>query len=105
MPRRRRVALPCYPHHIVQRGHNRRTVFARDEDYQSYLETLCEFREAFRLKVYSYCLMTNHVHLIIDPGTDPANLGRLMKRLAGRPEDLIDAAALEELDRLHREHS
>ena len=34
--------------------------------------------------VYAYCLMTNHVHLIIDPGDDEANLAQLMKRVAGR---------------------
>lgn len=38
----------------------------------------------FHAKFYGYCLMTNHVHLIIDPGDDPANIGNLMKRLAGR---------------------
>ena len=35
-------------------------------------------------KLYSYCLMTNHVHLIVDPGNEADNLGRLMKRLAGK---------------------
>jgi putative transposase len=45
---------------------------------------LREFRDELELKVYGYCLMTNHVHLIIDPGSDENNLGLLMKRLAGR---------------------
>jgi putative transposase len=84
MPRRSRIAVANYPHHIVQRGHNRRVVFLTDKDRLSYLETLQEFRLELELKVYGYCLMTNHVHLIVDPGADAANLGRLMKRLAGR---------------------
>ena len=84
MPRRSRIAVPHYPHHIVQRGHNRRAVFVTDQDRLSYLETLQEFRLALELKVYSYCLMTNHVHLIVDPGADAANLGLLVKRLTGR---------------------
>jgi len=84
MPRRRRIAVANYPHHIVQRGHNRRPVFVTDRDRHSYLDTLQEFRMELALKVYGYCLMTNHVHLIIDPGGDAANLGLLMKRLAGR---------------------
>lgn len=84
MPRIARIALPNYPHHLVQRGHNRRDVFFSDADRTAYLETLVEFREELALKVYGYCLMTNHVHLIVDPGDDGANLGRLMKRLAGR---------------------
>jgi len=84
MARTARMALARCPHHIVQRGHNRRVVFVTDGDRQSYLETLAEFRIELGLKVYAYCLMTNHVHLIVDPGEDAGNLSLLMKRLAGR---------------------
>jgi len=84
MPRGARVAVAQCPHHIVQRGHNRRVVFVTDEDRVSYLETLAEFREQLGLKVYAYCLMTNHVHMIVDSGGDATNVGALMKRLAGR---------------------
>lgn len=84
MPRTSRVALPGFPHHLYQRGHNRREVFRSDRDFLSYLETLAEFRAELGLKVYGYCLMTNHIHVIVDPGQDVRNLGRLMKRLAGR---------------------
>jgi putative transposase len=61
MPRRGRIVVPCYPHHIVQRGHDRKTVFLTDEDRLAYLATLREFRQEFDLQVYGYCLMTNHV--------------------------------------------
>ncbi|MEQ1581452.1 MAG: transposase [Steroidobacteraceae bacterium] len=84
MPRRSRIAISHLPHHVVQRGHNRRPVFITDKDRLTYLATLEEFRKVLGLRVYAYCLMTNHVHLIIDPGDDSANLGLLMKRLAGR---------------------
>jgi putative transposase len=84
MPRKRQIALAHYPHHIVQRGHNRKNVFRTDKDRLVYLQTLQEFRQKLGLKVYGYCLMSNHVHLIIDPGADAENLGLLMKRLAGR---------------------
>jgi putative transposase len=84
MPRRRRIAVAHHPHHLVQRGHNRKAVFVTDEDRLSYLATLREFREILGLRVYGYCLMTNHVHLIVDPGDEGANLSSLMKRLAGR---------------------
>jgi len=84
MPRIARIALPHYPHHLVHRGHNKREVFRDDSDRIAYLETLIDFRVGLGLKVYGYCLMSNHVHLIVDPGGDAANLGRLMKRLAGR---------------------
>ena len=84
MPRTSRIVVMGYPHHIIQRGHNRQVVFASEEDYQYYVDNLCEWKEKLGCKVYAYCLMTNHVHLIVDPGEDGGNLARLMKRLAGR---------------------
>jgi len=84
MPRSARVVIANQPHHIIQRGHNRQVVFAQEEDYRYYLETLAEWKEKLGCKVYAYCLMTNHVHLVIDPGKDAAQLALLIKRLAGR---------------------
>ncbi|ALI06016.1 MULTISPECIES: transposase [Pseudomonas] len=84
MPRMGRIVLPNYPHHVVQRGHNRQVVFAAAEDYQRYLSDLRELKDAFGVKVYAYCLMTNHVHLLLAPGESTAGLGQLMKALAAR---------------------
>lgn len=84
MPRRGRVILPNTPHHIVQRGHNRNAVFVEDADYQYYLDNLQGWKENLGVKVFSYCLMTNHVHLVVQPGIYPTDVSELMKRLAGR---------------------
>lgn len=84
MPRMGRLVLANYPHHVVQRGHSRQVVFAADEDYQRYLADLRELKDAFGVKVYAYCLMTNHVHLLLAPGEAIARLGQLMKALAAR---------------------
>ncbi|SDU95981.1 transposase [Pseudomonas corrugata] len=84
MPRMGRIVLPNYPHHVVQRGHNRQVVFAVAEDYQRYLADLRELKDAFGVKVYAYCLMTNHVHLLLAPGESITGLGLLMKALAAR---------------------
>jgi len=84
MPRKKRIALANFPHHIVQRGHNRKNVFRTDKDRLKYLETMQEFKLALGLKIYGYCLMSNHVHLIVDPGVQAENISFLMKRLAGR---------------------
>ena len=84
MPRVGRVVLPDYPHHVVQRGHNRQVVFAAAEDYERYLSDLRELKETFGIKVYAYCLMTNHVHLLVGPRDTPSALGDFMKALAGR---------------------
>jgi putative transposase len=84
MPRMGRVVLPNYPHHIVQRGHNRQIVFAGQEDFEYYLEILGECKEIYQVKIYAYCLMTNHVHLLVQPGNDVQSLGQFMKRVAAR---------------------
>ncbi len=84
MARQARVILPNMPHHIMQRGHNRQVVFASDDDFQYYRENLIIFKKGFGCKIYSYCLMTNHVHLIVNPGDNPESLSLLMKRVAGR---------------------
>ena len=84
MPRNARIVVCNYPHHIIQRGHNRQVVFVTDDDYLYYLDNLREWKEQLECKVYTYCLMANHVHLIVDPGSDKENLALLMKRIAGR---------------------
>ena len=84
MPRSARIAISDYPHHIIQRGHNRQVVLVSDDDYPYYLDNLHEWKERLECKVYAYCLMANHVHIIIDPGSDRKNLALLMKRIAGR---------------------
>ena len=84
MPRNARTLLNDYPHHIIQRGHNRQTVFISDDDYFFYLDNLREWKARLGCKVYAYCLMPNHAHLVIDPGADERNLSLLMKRIAGR---------------------
>ena len=73
MPGTGRLIVPCTSHHLVQRGHNRPSVFAEPGDYSYCLETLGEFKAEFGIKVYAYCLMTNHVHLIVEPGQDSAS--------------------------------
>ena len=84
MPRVGRVVLPDYPHHVVQRGHNRQVVFAAAEDFERYLSDIRELKEAFGVRIYAYCLMTNHVHLLLGPPDTPSALGGFMKALAGR---------------------
>ena len=76
--------MPNTPHHIVQRGHNRQVVFASDDDFFYYKENLIHFKKEFGCKVYAYCFMTNHVHLVIDPGDVPESISQIMKRVAGR---------------------
>ncbi len=84
MPRYPRLFLPNYPLHIVQRGHDRQAVFAAHADYQFYLDNLAEMRATLEIRVYGYCLMTNHVHLIVAPGDDTQAVSKMLKVLAAR---------------------
>ncbi len=84
MPRQARLVLPHSPHHIIQRGHNRQVVFACDDDYAYYLDTLQTWKTYYGVKVYAFCLMTNHVHLLLEPHEAPDALAHLMKRVAAR---------------------
>ena len=72
MPRIARIVAPGYPHHITQRGNNRATVFFDDEDRQTYLKLLTIYAPKHSLRVWAYCLMDNHIHLLAVPETETA---------------------------------
>ncbi len=82
--------VPNYPHHIVQCGHNRKAVFLADEDYLFYLENLKEWKSKLGIKLYAWCLMTNHIHLIVEPGDNGCTVSEMMKRLAGRQAAFVN---------------
>ena len=67
MPRIARAVAIDYPHHITQRGNNRCDVFFDDEDRQFYCHTLIRYSRRYDLEIWSYCLMTNHIHLLVVP--------------------------------------
>ena len=69
MPRIARVVVPGIPHHVTQRGNRRQRVFFRESDYRAYKTILARFCERESVKVWAYCLMPNHVHLILVPET------------------------------------
>jgi len=89
VPRGSRIVLANLPHHVIQRGHNRQVVFAGEDDYGYYLATVQEWKERLGCKVYAFCLMTNHIHIVIDPGDDPKHLALFMKRVAARQTRLV----------------
>lgn len=67
MPRFARVVVPECPHHVTQRGNARRDVFFTNADRHVYLGLLEQYAELYGLDVLGYCLMTNHVHLVLLP--------------------------------------
>jgi putative transposase len=67
MARRYRSVLPGHPHHVIQRGNRRQKVFFRDDDYRLYLRLLREQCDRYGTKIWAYCLMSNHIHLVVVP--------------------------------------
>ncbi len=55
------------PHHVTQRGNYGQEIFGGEKDYNKYLEWLNEYSKKYELVVVGYCLMPNHIHLIVVP--------------------------------------
>ena len=67
MARIARVVVPEYPHHVTQRGNHGQDVFLCDADRNFYLKVLRDHCERHGARVLAWCLMTNHVHLVMVP--------------------------------------
>ncbi len=67
MPHTPGIYLAGTPAHIVQRGNNRNACFFSDDDYLFYLDVLGQGLQRYHVKLHAYCLMTNHVHLLMTP--------------------------------------
>ena len=67
MPKTARIVIPNMPHHVIQRGNRKQDVFFDEADYRMYLSLLKEKCEESGAKILAYCLMSNHVHLIVTP--------------------------------------
>ena len=79
MPRSARIIHPGAPHHVTQRGNRRQQVFFSDDDYAHYLALLAESCWAENVQCWAYCLMPNHVHLVLVP-EDELGLSRVVGR-------------------------
>lgn len=69
MARIARIVVPGVPHHLTQRGNRRQLTFFKDKDYEVYLDLLVEGCRKANVQIWAYCLMPNHVHLILVPDT------------------------------------
>jgi len=62
-----RLVVPSFPHHVTQRGNRRQKTFFCEDDYRIYITLLAKFCAKARTRVWAYCLMPNHVHLVMVP--------------------------------------
>ena len=77
MARRPRLFAPGLLYHVIARGNQRQPTFLTDADYEAYLARLVRYRKRYRVFLYAYCLMPNHVHLLAE--TTEAPLSRFMQ--------------------------
>ena len=83
MPRMVRLELEGTPLHIVQRGNDRQACFRVDEDRRRYLAALAHASRKCGCAIHAYVLMTNHVHLLITPGS-AGGASRMMQSVGRR---------------------
>jgi len=67
-------------HHVTQRGNPRQETFFGEEDYQHYLELMAQFCRAEQVAIWGYCLIPNHVHVIVIPQSAES-----LRRAIGEP--------------------
>ena len=91
MARKPRFSLPDVPQHLIQRGNNRSPCFFSENDYLFYLECLQEAADRHLCAVHAFVLMTNHVHLLVTPGSQ-FGLSHMMQRLGQRYVQYINRA-------------
>jgi putative transposase len=70
MARLARIVIPDVPHHVTQRGNRRQPVFFGDADYGAYRDLVAEACAAHTVRCLAWCLMPNHVHLILTPSSE-----------------------------------
>jgi len=79
MPRSARVLSETGVYHVMLRGNERKDIFIDDEDKVRFLDMLYAKRERESYYLYSYCLMDNHVHLVLKEAND--SISRIMRRI------------------------
>ena len=80
MPRIGRAVAAGFPHHVIQRGNNREEVFFDVKDRKKYLALLKKYSMKWESTIISYCLMSNHIHLLTKPKSDES-LYKMMQGL------------------------
>ena len=72
MPRIPRGQQGGYVYHVINRGNDRTTVFHKTQDYEAFLSLLIEAKKRHRVKMFGFCLMPNHFHLVLEPAHQTA---------------------------------
>jgi len=74
MPRIARIKSENLTYHVISRGNNKMKTFHQEVDYRKYLEIVDKYHEKFSFRLYHFCLMPNHVHLLLKCEDDLSEL-------------------------------
>lgn len=77
MPRKPRLQTEGMVHHVIVRGNKKQNIFASDPDRIRYLHLIDRYKQRYGFRLYAYCLMDNHVHLLLQQGI--VSLSRIMQ--------------------------
>ena len=66
MPRGARLIIEDICYHVISRGNEKKTTFKDDSDYAKYMKLLLKYKKKYNFKLYGWCLMHNHCHLILE---------------------------------------
>ena len=81
MSRKARKKSESGIYHIIMRGINRQSIFEDQEDCERFILTMQQYKEKSRYEIYAYCLMGNHLHILLKVGSEP--LEQIMCRICG----------------------
>ncbi len=82
MPRQARLKSESGVYHIIMRGINRKIIFKDSEDFLMFIYCLQKYKGKSGYEIYAYCLMNNHIHILIKIGDEP--LEQVMRRICGK---------------------
>ena len=82
MPRNAREKSENSTYHIMLRGINQQQIFEEEEDYCKFLEILKHYQTVSEYKIYAYCLMGNHIHLLMEFCKE--DIGQVFKRIGAK---------------------
>ena len=83
MPRRRRMLSVGQPCHCVNRGQDGRALFVEDTQFQHFIDLMAEGKRRYPVRIYAYCLLSNHFHLLMSQREDKA-VSAYMQWVQGR---------------------
>ena len=90
MPRIARNVIADIPYHIIHRGNNRQKIFFCVGDYKYFLSLLEEAKKKYKCRLYSYVLMSNHIHLLLESPQVTENLAKYIKLIAQKYTQYIN---------------